>query len=146
MSGPAETEQLEAAALIGFLAEAADEGYGFVAFSGGEPFLYPDFPAVLEAAQALGLRRLAVTNATVLTGPRAAALPLLDLVAVSPRAAGRGLGTLLTSVGLRHLATTGVDEVILYVDGDNAPALAVYRGQGFTRKRTEVQYRGVPTP
>jgi mycothiol synthase len=67
------------------------------------------------------------------------------VVAVSPRAAGRGLGTLLTSVGLRHLATTGVEEVILYVDGDNAPALAVYRGQGFTRKRTEVQYRGVPT-
>ncbi len=83
MSGPSETEQLEAAALIGFLAEAADEGYGVVAFSGGEPFLYPDFPAVLEAAKALGFRRLAVTNGTVLTGARAAALPLLDLVAVS---------------------------------------------------------------
>lgn len=82
-SGPRETEELPAGALIHFLAEAADEGYGVVAFSGGEPFLYPDFVAVLEAAKALGLRRLAVTNGTVLTGARAAALPLLDLVAVS---------------------------------------------------------------
>lgn len=61
----------------------ADEGYGVVAFSGGEPFLYPDFVAVLEAAKSFGLRRLAVTNGTVLTGKRTAALALLDLVAVS---------------------------------------------------------------
>ena len=64
------------------------------------------------------------------------------VVATNPKAAGRGLGTLLTNVGLRHLATQGVDEVILYVDGDNDPAIAVYEGQGFTTVRTEVQYRG----
>jgi len=64
------------------------------------------------------------------------------VVATNPKAAGRGLGTLLTNVGLRHLATQGVDEVILYVDGDNDPAIAVYEGQGFTSVRTEVQYRG----
>ncbi len=82
-SGPRETEELPAGALIHFLEEAANEGYGVVAFSGGEPFLYPDFALVLEAAKALGLRRLAVTNGTVLTGGRTAALALLDLVAVS---------------------------------------------------------------
>lgn len=82
-SGPHETEELPARALIGFLEEAANEGYGVVAFSGGEPFLYDDFAAVLEAAKALGLRRLAVTNGTVLTGARTKALALLDLVAVS---------------------------------------------------------------
>lgn len=82
-SGPRETEQLAAGALIDFLGEAANEGYGVVAFSGGEPFLYDDFAAVLAAAKRLGLRRLAVTNGTVLTGRRAAALALLDLVAVS---------------------------------------------------------------
>jgi len=65
------------------------------------------------------------------------------VVATNPKAAGRGLGTLLTNVGLRHLATQGVDEVILYVDGDNDPAVAVYENQGFTTLRTEVQYRGV---
>jgi mycothiol synthase len=64
------------------------------------------------------------------------------VVAANPKAAGRGLGTLLTNVGLRHLATQGVDEVILYVDGDNDPAIAVYERQGFTPVRTEVQYRG----
>jgi mycothiol synthase len=64
------------------------------------------------------------------------------VVATNPKAAGRGLGTLLTNGGLRHLATQGVDEVILYVDGDNDPAIAVYEGQGFTSVRTEVQYRG----
>jgi mycothiol synthase len=64
------------------------------------------------------------------------------VVATNPKAAGRGLGTLLTNVGLRHLATQGVEEVILYVDGDNDPAIAVYEGQGFTPVRTEVQYRG----
>lgn len=64
------------------------------------------------------------------------------VVAANPKAAGRGLGTLLTNVGLRHLATQGVDEVILYVDGDNDPAVAVYEGQGFQPVRTEVQYRG----
>lgn len=64
------------------------------------------------------------------------------VVATNPKAAGRGLGTLLTNVGLRHLATQGVDEVILYVDGDNDPAIAVYGNQGFTTVRVEVQYRG----
>ena len=66
------------------------------------------------------------------------------VVAVNPKAAGRGLGTVLTHAGLAHLAGTGVAEVILYVDGDNDPAIAVYRGQGFTEKRTEAQYRGTP--
>jgi mycothiol synthase len=64
------------------------------------------------------------------------------VVATNPKAAGRGLGTVLTAAGLRHLATQGVDEVILYVDGDNDPAISVYEGLGFTTVRTEVQYRG----
>lgn len=66
------------------------------------------------------------------------------VVAVSPKAAGRGLGTLLTQVGLQHLAQTGVGEVILYVDGDNDAAIAVYEAQGFRVVRTETQYRGTP--
>lgn len=67
------------------------------------------------------------------------------VVAVNPRAAGRGLGTALTRAGLRHLAGTGVGEVILYVDGDNAPARAVYSREGFTETRVEAQYAGTPT-
>jgi mycothiol synthase len=66
------------------------------------------------------------------------------VVAVNPKAAGRGLGTVLTQVGLRHLHDSGLGSVLLYVDGDNDPAIAVYTGQGFVVERTEVQYRGVP--
>jgi mycothiol synthase len=65
------------------------------------------------------------------------------VVAVNPKAAGKGIGTVLTAVGLQHLADRGLDSVVLYVDGDNAPAIAVYTGQGFGVERTEVQYRGV---
>ena len=64
------------------------------------------------------------------------------VVAVNPKAAGRGLGTVLTGVGLQHLKNRGLQSVLLYVDGDNDPAIAVYTGQGFEVQRTEVQYRG----
>ena len=66
------------------------------------------------------------------------------VVAVNPKAAGRGLGRLLTLVGLHHLRDLGLSSVVLYVDGDNAPAIALYRGQGFEVERVEAQYRGVP--
>ena len=65
------------------------------------------------------------------------------VVAVNPKAAGRGLGTVLTGVGLQHLKDQGLESVLLYVDGDNDPAIAVYTGQGFEVERTEVQYRGI---
>jgi mycothiol synthase len=64
------------------------------------------------------------------------------VVAVNPKAAGRGLGTVLTGIGLEHLRDRGLESVLLYVDGDNDPAIAVYTGQGFDVERTEVQYRG----
>jgi mycothiol synthase len=64
------------------------------------------------------------------------------VVAVNPRAAGRGLGTVLTGIGVQHLKDQGLASVLLYVDGDNDPAIAVYTGQGFEVERTEVQYRG----
>jgi mycothiol synthase len=64
------------------------------------------------------------------------------VVAVNPKAAGRGLGTVLTVAGLQHLKDRGLASVLLYVDGDNDPAIAVYTGQGFDVERTEVQYRG----
>jgi mycothiol synthase len=46
----------------------------------------------------------------------------------------------LTLAGLHHLADA--DEVLLYVEADNAPAIAVYAGLGFTHAAsdTHVQY------
>ena len=66
------------------------------------------------------------------------------VVAVNPKSAGRGLGTVLTAAGLEHLRSKGLDSVLLYVDGDNDPAIAVYTNLGFEVHRTEVQYRGTP--
>jgi mycothiol synthase len=62
------------------------------------------------------------------------------VVAIAPEAQGRGLGRALTAAGLRHLH--GTDEVILYVDSDNAAALATYASLGFTHAAgdTHVQY------
>jgi mycothiol synthase len=62
------------------------------------------------------------------------------VVGVDPAAQGGGLGKALTLAGLRHLRDRGLREVILYVEGDNAPALAVYHRLGFTRYAMDVQY------
>jgi mycothiol synthase len=65
------------------------------------------------------------------------------VVAIDPAAQGRGLGKLLTLAGLRHLAGRGVREILLYVESDNRPAIAVYSGLGFTHAEsdTHVMYR-----
>jgi mycothiol synthase len=65
------------------------------------------------------------------------------VVGVSPDAQGRGLGRLVTLAGLDHLASLGVEDVHLYVESDNAAAVALYSGLGFTHTPadTHVQYR-----
>ncbi len=71
------------------------------------------------------------------------ALGEVYVVGVDPDAQGRGLGKLVTLAGLHHLAGLGVGEVLLYVESDNDPAIAVYAGLGFTHAAadTHVMYR-----
>src|SRR4029078_602295 len=53
------------------------------------------------------------------------------VVGIDPAAQGRGLGKVLPLAGLHHLVDGGAREVLLYVESDNAPAIAVYSGLGF---------------
>lgn len=63
------------------------------------------------------------------------------VVGVDPAAQGRRLGAVLTLAGLHHLRARGLDEVMLYVESDNAPAVRVYSGLGFAHTSTDVMYR-----
>ncbi|MET9631025.1 mycothiol synthase [Lentzea sp. NPDC006480] len=62
------------------------------------------------------------------------------VVGVDPDRQGGGLGKALTLAGLAHLRQQGVKEVMLYVEADNAPAVRVYTGLGFTLWDADVQY------
>ena len=68
------------------------------------------------------------------------------VVAIAPEAQGRGLGRVLTLAGLHHLAGLGVAEVLLYVESDNHPAIAVYSRLGFDHaaRDTHVMYARPP--
>ncbi|MDQ3404812.1 MAG: mycothiol synthase [Actinomycetota bacterium] len=68
------------------------------------------------------------------------------VVGVDPAAQGGGLGKALTLVGLEHLRALGLPEVILYVESDNAPAVAVYTRLGFSVAQADVQYSFLDTP
>lgn len=63
------------------------------------------------------------------------------VVGVDPRAQGGGLGTALTLAGLHYLRARGVRDVILYVESDNGPAVAVYTRLGFNLAFTNVAYQ-----
>ncbi len=62
------------------------------------------------------------------------------VVGVDPDARGVGLGTALTVAGLRHLRGSGLRQVLLYVDADNAGALRLYANLGFIHWETDVSF------
>ena len=63
------------------------------------------------------------------------------VVGVSPAHQGSGLGKALTLQGLHHLQEDrDLDTVVLYVDGTNTAARALYNALGFTTAALDVQY------
>lgn len=54
---------------------------------------------------------------------------------------GRGLGRTLMLAGLDRMRERGVTTASLYVEGDNDPAVHLYRSLGFTDHAVDVQYR-----
>ena len=64
------------------------------------------------------------------------------VVGVDPVAQGRGLGRLLTVIGIEHLARRlGRDStVMLYVESENVAAIRTYEGLGFTVASVDTAY------
>jgi mycothiol synthase len=66
------------------------------------------------------------------------------VVGVDPSAQGRGLGQLLTAVGIEFLADRLNDSddptVMLYVESDNVAAVKTYQGLGFTTYSVDTAY------
>jgi len=61
-------------------------------------------------------------------------------VAVRPDLQGQRLGGVLMRAGTARLHGRGLTAAALYVEGDNEPALALYRRSGFTQHAIDVQY------
>jgi mycothiol synthase len=61
-------------------------------------------------------------------------------IAVDPDFPGLGLGSALTTAGLVHLASRGLQIAMLYVDAGNAGAVAMYDRLGFTIHHTDRAY------
>ncbi len=59
------------------------------------------------------------------------------VIGLNPAHHGQGLGVPLVASGLQWLSSRGVQEVLLYVESDNAPAMRTYQRLGFTINRTD---------
>lgn len=62
------------------------------------------------------------------------------VVGVQPAEGGHGLGRALTLIGLHHLRSSGLADVLLYVDESNEPAMKTYERLGFTRWAADAMY------
>lgn len=62
------------------------------------------------------------------------------VLGVDPAASGRGIGWQLAVLGLRHLAQSGLQSIILYVDGDNVHAVRLYESLGFHSRTVDTLY------
>jgi mycothiol synthase len=62
------------------------------------------------------------------------------VVGIDPAQQGRGLGRALTLAGLHHLKARGLSDAMLYVDAENASAIALYTSLGFTTWDVDMEF------
>lgn len=62
------------------------------------------------------------------------------VVGIDPAAQGRGLGRLLTLIGLHHLRDAGLEQVLLYTEADNTAAVRTYERLGFVPAHIDIAY------
>jgi len=63
------------------------------------------------------------------------------IMGVTPKFQGRGIGRAVTIAGLKQLRYAGIFSAMLYVDAENASAIALYTSLGFTEWGRDVLYR-----
>jgi mycothiol synthase len=86
--------------------------------------------------------RLAGFCWTKLHSDREPVLGEIYVIAVAPAFHGHGLGRQLPLAGLDSIAARGVSTAMLFVDADNAPAVAMYERLGFTIHHTRQAFAG----
>ena len=64
------------------------------------------------------------------------------VIGVDPGSQGSGIGRAMLASGLEHLRARGLEEVVLYVEAENAGAVRLYESYGFTHAAadTDVMY------
>lgn len=63
------------------------------------------------------------------------------VVGLSDSSRGRGLGKVIILTGINYLRGRGCEQVILYVEADNKPAVGAYEKLGFKAVESHVLYR-----
>ena len=66
------------------------------------------------------------------------------VLGIDPDAQGMRLGRALTDLGLAHLRSRGLAQVLLYVEEGNTAAVSLYERSGFTRHTVDVSWRRAP--
>jgi mycothiol synthase len=74
-------------------------------------------------------------------GPDGGPVGEVYVLGIDPGQQGGGLGRALTLSGLDYLRRRGLSAVLLYVDEENTPAVAMYTKLGFRLWSTDVMYR-----
>lgn len=113
---------------------------GFLALT-REPWFDPQDLRLLWEGEGDARRLIAFTWVKTLRGSGAAGTETeLYVIGVHPDAAGRGLGTRLLEATLDRMAEHRPARVTLYVEGDNTPALRLYKRAGFTELQRSNQW------